>query len=290
MRSAQGGSSTILVLGGTGKTGRRVTDLLNARGVPVRVASRSSRHRFDWYDESTWAPVLDGAGVAYVAPPVEPEAAPRVAALVRLAHTRGVGRMVLLSGRGVGSPGREAPTYAGTFSIEEAVRGCGAAWTILRPSWFAQNFSEDFLLPEVLAGEVRVPAGDGREPFIDAGDIAAVAVESLLDPRHAGQSYDLSGPRTLTFAEATAEIARATGRRISVVDVPPEDYVAELLSYEVPPSVAQTFGDLFTVIRRGLSDSVSDGVHQVLGRPPRDFADYVNEVAASGAWTPVPVS
>jgi len=193
---------SILVLGATGKTGRRVTTRLRARGVPVRAPSRSSEHRFDWYDDATWAPVLSGVAAAYLVPPLDPGAAGLVAGFVRMAEDREVPRIVLLSGRGVGSPGRVGATYAGSLDIERAVRASGMGWTIVRPSWFAQNFSEDFLLPQTLAGEVRVPTGAGAEPFIDVDDVAAVVTAALLDGGHAGQVYELSGPRTLSFAQA----------------------------------------------------------------------------------------
>ena len=283
-------NSPILVLGAAGKTGRRVTALLQSRGLPVRPASRSSAHTFDWYDDTTWEPVLTGAGPVYVVPPIDPGAAGSVTALVERAAASGASRLVLLSGRGVGSPGRDGATYAFSLAIEDAVRAAGVPWTILRPSWFAQNFSEDFLLPDVLAGEVRVPTGDGAEPFIHVDDIAEVAAAVLTQDGHTGRAYDLSGPRTLTLTQATAEIGAATGREIRFVDVPPQQYVAELLEHGLPPAIAQAFGDLFAVIRNGLSDSVSDGVQRVLGRPPRDFADFAAEVAATGAWRPVTVS
>ncbi|MDQ3344060.1 MAG: NAD(P)H-binding protein [Actinomycetota bacterium] len=277
-------NSPILILGGTGKVGRRVTTTLRHLGLPVRAASRSSDHRFDFYDESTWEPVLTGVGAAYLVPPHEPGAASRVAAFARLAASHDVTGLVLQSGRGVGSPGRDAPVYQASLEIEDAVRGSGLPWTILRPAWFAQNFSEAFLLDGVLAGEVRAPTGDGAESFIDADDIAAVAVAALTRDGHAGQTYELSGPRALTFAQATAEIARASGRHVRFVSPTPQEYVAELARYGVPRDVADMFGDLFAVVRRGLSEHLSDGVQRVLGRAPRDFADWASTTAATGVW------
>jgi len=275
------------MLGGTGKTGRRVAAQLLARDLPVRVASRASAARFDWYDDTTWAPVLQGAGRVYLVPPLDPGAAPQVAAVAELAAAEGASRLVLLSGRGVGSPGREATTYQASLSIERAVRESGVAWTILRPSWFAQNFSEDFLLGGVLTGEVRLPTGAGAEPFIDVDDVAAVAVAALAGDGHDGQVHEMSGPRTLTFEEATAQVAQACGREIRYVSVPAEEYAAELAGHGVPAAVGEALGDLFTVIRRGLSDHLSDGVQRVLGRAPRDFADYAATAASTGVWNQV---
>lgn len=132
---------------------------------------------------------------------------------------------------------------------------------------------------------MRVPAGDGAEAFIDADDIADVMVAALTDERHEGATYTLSGPRTLSFEQAAAEISAVSGRPVRYQHVEPSEYRATLVGYRVPAEDAQALADLFTVVRRGLSDYVSDGVQQVLGRPPRDFSDYVRRAAASGVWT-----
>lgn len=278
-------TNTTVVLGGTGKTGRRVARLLSDRGLGVRVASRSSEHRFDWYDESTWAPVFEGATSMYVAPPMDPGGAAQAELAVKAAAASGVRHGVLLSGRGTGSPGREYDAYEAGVSLEAVLRDSGMSWSIVRPAWFMQNFSEDFLLDGVLAGELRAPAGDGAEAFIDADDIAEVVVETLLDPdKHAGQTYSLSGPRTLTLAQAAAEISAASGRPVRYVHVDHAQYQAEIIEYGLPAELARGLADLFTVVRHGLSDYVSDGVQQVLGRAPRDFSDYVRATAATGVW------
>jgi uncharacterized protein YbjT (DUF2867 family) len=277
-------NTPILVLGGTGKTGRRVAQQLGARDVAVRVASRSSHHRFDWYDDRTWPAAVAGVDAAYVVPPLGPDGLAKAAEFVKQAAADGVRRLVLLSGRGVGSPGRDFEVYEGSLALEHAVKDSGAAWTIVQPSWFAQNFSEDFLYDGVLAGEVRVPAGAGAEAFIDVEDLAEVVTTVLTDERHAGRTYALSGPRMLTLQEAVAEISAASGRPMRYVDVEPAQHVAELVGYGVPMDDAVALGDLFAVIRHGRSDYLSDGVQQVLGRAPRDFADWARSTAATGVW------
>src|SRR5262249_16886506 len=178
----------ILVLGGRGKTGRRVLERLTARGLPVRVGSRSGQPPFDWEDQTTWAPALEGVGSVYISyyPDVAaPGAVEAVGSFARLAVAKGVQRHVLLSGRGE----REAEL------AELAVRESGAKLTILRSTWFSQNFSEDFMLAYVLSGEVALPAGNTPEPFVDAEDIADVAVAALTEDGHVGQLYELTGPR-----------------------------------------------------------------------------------------------
>ncbi|NUT54120.1 MAG: NAD(P)H-binding protein [Saccharothrix sp.] len=263
---------TILVLGGTGKTGRRVASALDALGVANRPVSRGTEVRFDWYDQSTWAAALDGATAVYLVPPAGTLDDAEVAAFVPRAVEAGVGRIVQLSSRGV-------PPDNGR---ERAVRESGVDWTILHPSWFAQNFSEDFFLPQVLAGEVPLPPGDGAHAFIDAQDIADVAVAALTQDGHAGVTYELSGPEAVTFEDAVARIAELSGRSVRVVEVSPEDYTATLRKAGFGPVYAGMLTMALSAIRAGLDAGVSDGVPSVLGRDGRLFGDYVKETA--GCW------
>jgi len=274
----------ILILSGKGKTGRRVVEQLEARGEAFRLASRSSEQRFDWYDDSTWSPTIAGAETAYLAPPVGPTGLKQAGRFIQQAADEGLRRVVLLSGRGVGSPGREFAVYESSLELEHAVKASGLDWTIVRPAWFAQGFSEDFLLEYVLAGEIRVSAGDGAEAWIDTNDVGDVMTAALLDERHTGETYSLSGPRTLTMAEVTAELTAATGRPVRNVDLAPEDHVAELVEFGLPLEDAESVRDLFAVIRNHRSEYVSDGVQQVLGRTPRDFTDWARDTAKTGVW------
>jgi uncharacterized protein YbjT (DUF2867 family) len=272
-------SKPTLVLGGTGKTGRRVVERLEARGLPVRVGSRSGEPPFDWQNRSTWAPVLRGVGSAYVSyyPDfVVPGAVETVGSFAHLAVERGVPRLVLLSGRG------EPPAE----QAEQAVRDSGAELTILRSTWFAQNFSEDYWGEYVLGGEVALPAGEIPEPFVDADDIADVAVAALTEDGHVGQLYELTGPRLLTFAEAVAEIARATGREIRYSPVSIEDFAAAAAEQGVPSEVVEMLTYLFGEVLDGRNARLAGGVQRALARPPRDFSDYARDAAATGIWTP----
>jgi uncharacterized protein YbjT (DUF2867 family) len=266
-----------LVLGGTGKTGRRVAERLVARGLPVRLGSRSGKPPFDWEDRANWAPALSGVGSVYLTyyPDIAvPGAVDTVRSLVALAVASGVQRLVLLSGRGEDEAER----------AEEVVQASGVDWTIVRSSWFNQNFSENYLLDAVLAGEVVLPVGDVAEPFIDADDIADVAVAALTEDGHAGQLYEVTGPRLLTFSEAVAEIAAATGREIRYVQVSPEQYASALEAEGVPADFVWLVNYLFTTIMDGRNAQVKDGVQRALGREPRDFSDYAWETAATGVW------
>lgn len=267
----------ILILGGTGKTGRRITERLAARGHAVRVGSRGSTPSFDWEDRTSWAPALDGAGAAYVSyyPDLAaPGAAEAVGAFADLAVGMGVKRLVLLSGRGEPEAQR----------AEDMLKRSGADWTILQCSWFAQNFSESFLLDAVMAGEVALPVGLVGEPFIDADDIADVAVAAFTDDRHIGQLYELTGPRLLTVADAVAEIARASGRDVRFIQLTSQQFAASLAEQQLPQDLIDLLMMLFTEVFDGRNEHLSDGVQKALGRPARDFADFARAAAASGAW------
>jgi uncharacterized protein YbjT (DUF2867 family) len=266
-----------LVLGGTGKTGRRVAERLEARGVAVRIGSRSATPAFDWEDPDTWGPALEGVGAAYISfyPDVAvPGTAHTIRAFAEQAVAAGVRRLVLLSGRG----------EAEAELCEQAVEDSGAETTILRCSWFAQNFSEGYFVDPVQAGVVALPVGDVGEPFVDADDIADVAVAALTEDGHAGELYELTGPRLLTFGEAVAEIAAAAGRPIDFVPIALEEYEAMLVEHEVPAEIAGLIRYLFTEVLDGRNASVADGVRRALGREPRDFREYARAVAASGMW------
>jgi uncharacterized protein YbjT (DUF2867 family) len=280
MRQSTQDTKPTLVLGGTGKTGRRVVERLRARGLPVRVGSRSGEPRFDWDDRSTWATALEGAGSVYVSHYLDalPGAAETVGAFAELAVANGVRRQVLSGGRG--EPEAER--------IEQAVRNSGAELTILRSTWFAQNFSEAGFLDYVLAGEVTLPAPDTPEPFVDVDDIADVAVAALTEDGHVGQLYELTGPRLLTFAEAVDEISRATGRRIRYSPLSIEEFAAAAAEQGVPGEVIELLTYLFGEVLDGRNAHVTDGVQRALGRQPRDFADYARDAAASGVWDPSP--
>jgi uncharacterized protein YbjT (DUF2867 family) len=268
----------ILVLGGTGKTGRRVASLLAARSVPVRLGSRSASPAFDWNHEAGWEACLTGVGAAYItyAPDLAvPGAVDAIAAFARKASELGVQRLVLLSGRG------EAEAQA----CEKLVQTSGLEWTVVRASWFHQNFSEGAFVDMVRAGAITLPAGDTPEPFVDVDDIAEVAAAALIDPGHDGEVYEVTGPRLMTFADVAAELSQATGRAIEYVDIPHEAFVAEVTASGAPKEVAWMLDYLFSTVLDGRNASLTDGIERALGRSPRDFTDYARTAAATGVWS-----
>ncbi|MFS8111429.1 NmrA family transcriptional regulator [Rhizobium jaguaris] len=273
--------STVAIIGGLGKTGNRVAKRLKDRGIDGRAASRSTTPSFDWQDSSTWHAALTGVSAAYVT--FQPDlsvawAAEAISAFAETAANAGVGHIVLLSGRG----------EDGAVLSENGLKAVGVDYTVLRASWFNQNFSEGAFLDGLRQGKLALPVGDVPEPFVDADDLADVAVEILTNPHHRNQTYELTGPRSLTFRDAVSEIAAASGRAIEYETVPIDAFIAEMTAAGLPPETTDLLHELFTQVLDGRNSDVMDGVRQVLGRPPRDFSDYARETAATGIWSVQP--
>ncbi|KGI70435.1 NAD(P)H-binding protein [Mycolicibacterium rufum] len=272
----------VLVLGATGKSGRRVAARLRLHGAPVRAASRSSATPFDWSDPDGWDAALTGIAAVYVVAPPIPGP---VHEFVARAQTAGVQRLVLLSGRGADTWGDSA-FGVDMRSAEDAVRGSALEWTILRPNNFAQNFSEELWLQPLLDGELALPAGDVGEPLIDLEDVADIAATVLTEPgRHADRIYELTGPQSITFGEAAEMIARASGRSIAYRQVSAAEYSAMLVADGLGEDDAHHIAEMFVLMERGLLAEPTDGVATVLGREPRTFEDYVLRTAATGVWS-----
>jgi uncharacterized protein YbjT (DUF2867 family) len=283
-------TSTYLVLGGTGKTGRRTTRRLVEAGLTARPGARTPAApgpgtapvRFDWDDRSSWAPALDGVEGAYLVPPAfRTDHAPLLGELAGQAADVGVHRLVLLSARGV-DQGPDNPLRAAEQAVRAAA-GDRAAVTVLRPSWFMQNFTEAFFAPGVAEGQLVAPTGAGAEPFIDAEDIAAVAVAALTEDGHGGRDYDLSGPAALTMAEAAQVLSSRLGRRVEHVDPPLEQWTAGAVKNGLPAEYAGMLGALFSRIASGDDAQLSTGVQDALGRPPGSFQEWADRELAAPA-------
>ena len=270
-------SGITLITGGTGKTGRRIAERLAVRGVETRIASRSADPSFEWNDPSTWAAALDGVKSAYIsyAPDLAiPGATDTIRAFVAQAVEQGVERLVLLSGRG------EEEAQA----CERIVQEAGVEWTVVRASWFMQNFSDGEFLGMVMEGAITLPARDIPEPFIDINDIADVAVAALTEDGHNGEVYEVTGPRALTFDELASELSQAAGRDVPFVRIPQEAFTGALTEAGVPQDVAWLLNYLFETVLDGRNAHVCDGVQRALGREPADFSDFARRVAARGTW------
>jgi uncharacterized protein YbjT (DUF2867 family) len=267
--------ATILVLGATGKTGRRLTPLLAAVGHEIRRACRgpAADVRFDWADAACFGPAVEGVdGIYLVGPDFVEDPSEQVAQLLDRASSAGVAQVVALSSLGLTFPGE--PGDSGRRRTEDAITASGLRWTLLRPGGFMQNFSEGFLLPGVLEGTVCTATGDGSTALVDAADIAAVAASALTSDHYAGRALALTGPEALTFDQAAAAIGRASGRPVAHEPIHDEEFTAMLAGVGAPQDyVAMLLRDQ-VAIREGHAAEVSNNVEQVTGRPAVSFAAY----------------
>jgi len=272
--------SPILIIGKNGKTGTRVNQRLQALGYDTRAVSRSTSPVFDWENPETWRPAIEGTRSAYVTYQPDlavPSAESTIKEFVRVAADAGLEHIVLLSGRG----------EDGAQRAEDVLKSSGLSWNIVRASWFAQNFSESFMLEGILEGELVLPAGDIPEPFIDVDDIADVAVAALTETSHRNKLFEVTGPRAMTFAQCIDEISEAIGRPVKYTSIPVDAYINALKEQSVPGDMQWLLHELFTVVFDGRNSKVMPGVEEALGRPATDFKTYVQKTVESGVWNPL---
>lgn len=270
-------NKNFLVIGGTGKTGRRVANQLTQQGFGVRIGSRSSTRPFDWHQPDNWAAALEGMHGVYITYQPDlavPGAYEAIIRLIEEAQKANIQKLVILSGKGEPEAQR----------CEHLILNCGIDATVVRASWFNQNFSESFFLDPILAGHVALPKANVDIPFVDADDIAAVAVEALTKEGHNGNIYEVTGPRTLTFKDVTREIAEATQRDIKFHEVSLEEYLQSLRDYGVPQEFVNLIEYLFTTILTPENSIVTSDVERVLNRKPKDFTEFARQTANAGIW------
>jgi len=270
----------ILVLGGKGKTGRRVAERLTKLGHNVRIGSRTEDPPFDWEDRKTWPECLAGMDMVYITfqPDLAvPGALTAIEGFMEEVTKAGLIKVVLLSGKGE----KEAEL------CEQVVKNSGVNWTIVKASWFNQNFSESFFLDPIVAGHVALPKNEVLVPYVDADDIADVVVAALTDDKHIGKTYQLTGPRQLTFEQVTREISKASARDIQFDSITMEKYTATLKELQVPEDFIWLINYLFTEVLVESNSVVTDDIQQVLGRKAKDFSEYASQAAMTGVWNPV---
>ena len=271
----------ILVIGGTGKTGKRIVNLLNHLDHNVRVGSRSGSPAFDWHHPEGWSEAVKGMDSIYITYQPDlavPGALEAIEELVKIAKRADVKKLVLLSGKGE----KEAQL------CEQVVIHSGIDYTIVRANWFNQNFSENFLLEGILEGFVALPFAEAKIPFVDANDIAEVAVKALTEDQHNGKIYELTGAEGLTFEDAVSIISEVSGRKIQFTGISITSYVEAMRQQQVPEDFIWLIQYLFTEVLGNPSNSeITNDIEKVLHRSPISFKDYAIEVASTGVWNAI---
>ena len=271
-------NTNILVIGGTGKTGRRVVEQLQKRGINPRIGSRNATPGFDWDNKDTWVPALEGIErmyVTYYPDLAVPGAKEAVESLTYLAKELGVQKMVLLSGKG------ETEAEA----CEQIVMESGIDYTIVRASWFHQNWSESFFLEPILSGEVALPMADVLIPFVDANDIAEVATTVLLDDSYTGEIIEVTGPELITFRDIIGVISTTTKQPLQFHAITLQQYVDGMKQMQLPEDVVWLIEYLFShVLTNPNNQKITHDVERVLGRKAKTFLEYAKETAKTGVW------
>ena len=268
----------ILVIGGTGKTGSRVAKNLSQLGNDVRIAGRKTKPAFDWENPDTYDAALkdmDRAYIVYYPDLAVPGARDAIRTLTDKALKAGLDKVVLLSGKGE----KEAE------ACEQIVADSGLNYTIVRASWFNQNFSEGAFLEFILDGAVALPMPDAEIPFVDADDIAEVVAKVLLDDSFNGETITATGPRKLTYREAVETMAAEIGREIHYQPISIEEFKDGMKAAGLPDSYVWLFSYLFEeVLGNPDNQEVSHDLQKVLGREATDFKDYVTKTLTTGVW------
>ncbi|GIX24958.1 MAG: NAD(P)-dependent oxidoreductase [Caldimonas sp.] len=276
---------TILVTGATGNIGRALVERLQTTppSLSVIAASPSGQsvagapgRALNLLDPDSAQAAMQGVDRLFLLTPAHPEMEAMTAHAVRAAQAAGVQHIVRISGAGA-DPESEIAIARLQGRCDRIVIDSGIAYTLLRPKNFMQNFTT-FLRDMIRAGTVYSSQGEGRVPFIDARDIAAVAARILREPQaHAGKAYTLTGPQALTHAEALAVIAEHIGRPIQLVPISEEQAVDGMRQAGMPEPLVQAMSSLNRVIAAGWVAEVTDDVPRLLGRPATAWADFVAE-------------
>ncbi|MDZ4186234.1 MAG: SDR family oxidoreductase [Desulfuromonadales bacterium] len=266
---------TILVTGASGNLGRAAVIALKNAGFTVRSASRHPEKvensvLFDYTDHTTHEPAINGAnGALLIAPPLDADAPEKVIPAIDACKFLDVRHIVFISALGV---------YADEKSplriIERHLMDCGVGYTILRPNFFAENFTSGFLAPMVASGRISVAAGDGKTSFISTGDIAAVITAAFIHGPH-NRSYNLTGPAALDYHEVASILSQGLGKTVEYQPISEEEMVQGAIKDGLPASIAQYLALLYSGVRNGWFEIVTDDVQQVTGKAPRSLAEVV---------------
>ncbi|GAA5219691.1 NmrA family NAD(P)-binding protein [Membranihabitans marinus] len=277
-------NSNILVIGGTGKTGSRVIKQLQNQGIEPRIGSRNASPSFDWNHKDTWVKSLqniDRIYLSYYPDLAVPGAKEAIESLTYLAKELGVKKIVLLSGKG------EIEAEA----CEKIIADSGVDYTIVRASWFNQNWSESFFLDPILSGEVALPMSDVLIPFVDAEDIAEVAATVLLDDSYNSKIIEVTGPELITFKDIVRTISKTSNRNLNFYDITLEQYVAGMREMQLPKDMIWLIEYLFShVLTNPQNQKISHDIEKVLGRKAKTFLEYAEETAKTGIWNAIEMS
>jgi uncharacterized protein YbjT (DUF2867 family) len=260
----------VLIIGATGKTGSKVYDLLSnvLPSSQIKAASRSSEIEFDWTQLDTWLPALQGVShvyLTYFPDLAAPTSEAHISRFCTLAKSLGVKHVTLLSGRG----------ELAAQTCEDILINSGLSWTIIRASWFNQNFSDGFFKTFIDAGHIHLPVDSVREPFIDVNDIAEIGAQSILDTKHKNKLYEVTGPELLTLRDVAEKFSHVLGRAINFKTISEKEFSLTMSAAQVPQGIIELLNFLFTEVLDGRNEHLTNGVEEALGRKPTSFSEFI---------------
>lgn len=275
-------SKAILVIGGTGTVGAPLVQELVAKGEQVKIATRNpaavtakgaTAVHVDVLDPATLEAAFEGVDRAYVlAPAGNADHVGVLGPIIDAAAKHGV-KVVLQTAIGVNADDN-IPLRQAELRLEKA----GIPYVILRPNWFSDNFAS-YWLHDVLNGEIRVPAAEGKSSFIDARDIAASAAAALTTDSFDNQAFDLTGPEAFGYAEAAKMLSAATGRTIGYRSIEDAPFIDALRTAGLSSDYAHMLAAIFYPVREGWTAPVTDAVEKLTGRKPRGLKAYISDNA-----------
>lgn len=263
-----------LVIGASGKTGSKVMAGLQQRGYQPRAGGRNSAIVFDWCNRDTWEAVLSGIDAVYLTyyPDLAlPQAPDDIAHFCRLAKNKGVSRVTLLSGRG--EPAAQ--------HCEQILQNSGLSYTIIRASWFCQNFSEGLFHSLVHTGTLALPVSEVKEPFVDTSDIAEIAIQALTDTSgfHQNQLYEVTGPELQSFAEVVQQFNESLGTKLTFKAISLPEFQQQLAGAGVEDETIGALTYLFSEVLDGRNEYLTNDVQRALGRPATAFSSFLKNNA-----------
>jgi uncharacterized protein YbjT (DUF2867 family) len=280
--------SDILVTGATGTFGAAVVEAFRKAGRPIRVLVRDPSRFFaktgesvvvgDFSDPMSMEAALSGIERVFLASFDRPNMPVLQKNLLDAAQRQRVRHIVRISTIGVDDP-RFGQIMTNHLQGERQLEASGLAFTHLRPSWVLQNFLPTSAFTPVRDGKISLPAGNAGVGFVDARDVAAVAVAALTEPDHEGRIYTLTGPEAPTHAQLASALSTATGQRIVYQDLPPDEYVRHVTSAGWSAASIESVSRLFADMRIGGAAVLSEDVYQVKKRPPLSIYDFARDYA-----------
>ena len=283
--------STILVTGASGTFGGEVARLLHTEGIPFRALVRDPK-KFSVHDDKVQVVVgdfarpetldaaLEGIERVFLASFDSPNEKELQGNVLTVAKRHGVRHVARISTAGV-HEFRHLSIINWHYECEQQLEDSGLAFTHLRPGWVMQNFLPSSWAGPDSDGKIRLPAGDGRVSFVDARDIAAVAVKALTESGHEGKAHEMTGGEALSHSDVADQLSMATGRSIVYQDVTPESYSEEKIAQGWPQESVNAILALFAEIRAGNESAVFNTIEAVLGREPTSLQKFAVDYASA---------